>query len=120
MAIQQMADRVAALMEERLGIKGANLATKVRKAGRLLPRKVRAAASDLASAAERAQNPKLLVQIDQGKVASDYDVCVRYLSSRRPGGRLAGVLKNVGMTLLLGLVLLGLVYFTIQRMRGQI
>lgn len=118
-AIQQMADRVAALMEERMGIRGADLAAKVRKAGRSLPRKIRAAATDLADAAERSQNPKLLVQIDQAKVAADYDLCVRHLMTVRRGGVIAGLLTNVAGTLLVGLMLLGAVIFLVQRMRGQ-
>lgn len=119
-AIQQMADRVAALMEERMGIRGTGLSAKVRKAGRSLPRKIRAAATDLAEAAERAQNPKLLVQVDQAKVAADYDLCVRHLMTVRRGGVIAGLLANVAGTLLVGLVLLGAVIFVVQRMRGQI
>ena len=67
--IQQMADRVAGLMEERLRIRGVGLAEKLRKGGRLLPRRVRVAAEFLAQAAAMAQNAKLLMQIDDGAVA---------------------------------------------------
>ena len=77
--IQQMADRVAGLMEERLRVRGAGLTEKLRKGGRLLPRKVQAQAQILAQAATMAQNPKLLMQLDQGAVAQAYDVCVKHL-----------------------------------------
>ena len=38
-SIQQMADRVAQLMEERLRLRGTGLEEKLRRGGRLLPRR---------------------------------------------------------------------------------
>ncbi|MDP3338724.1 hypothetical protein [Frigidibacter sp.] len=87
-SVQQMADRVAALMEERLRMRGAGLAEKLRRGGRALPRRIRAEAELLAAAAEKAQVPKLLVQMDHARVAAAYDACVRYL---HPLGRTARV-----------------------------
>ena len=73
--IQQMAERVDHMMEERLRIKGNGLTEKLRKGGRFLPRKVLAAAEKLADAAEQSKNPKLLLRIDEAAVAAAYDVC---------------------------------------------
>lgn len=87
-SVQQMADRVAALMEERLRMRGAGLAEKLRRGGRALPRRIRAEAELLAAAAEKAQVPKLLMQLDHERVAAAYDACVRYL---HPLGRRARV-----------------------------
>lgn len=102
--IQQMADRVAGLMEDRLGVRGTGLGAKLRKGGRLLPRKVRAAAEELAAYAERAENPKLLVQIDIGRVATAYDICVRHLSALQAGRQrmnmLVGMAGSVAFILL--------------------
>ena len=56
--IQQMADRVAEMMQQKLRLRGRGLAEKTRRAGRLLPKKVRAAAVALAEAAALAQNPR--------------------------------------------------------------
>lgn len=78
--IQQMADRIAALLEERLRVRGTGLGAKVQRAGRILPRNIRLAGRRLAQAAAMAQNPKLLPQVDEGKVAADYDLCLRHLS----------------------------------------
>ncbi|MFD1809536.1 hypothetical protein ACFSHQ_19910 [Gemmobacter lanyuensis] len=55
--IQQMADRVAALLEDRLRIRGATLTDKARRARRQLPRRVRQAVDRLAAASEMARNP---------------------------------------------------------------
>ncbi len=89
--LQQMADRVAELMEARLGLRGAGLAEKLRKGRRVLPRRVAAAAETLAAGAAMAQNPKLLLQVDQEALAAAYDLCLKHLNgvdgrARRRGG----------------------------------
>jgi hypothetical protein len=93
--IQRMADRVAELMEQRLRIRGAGLAEKLRKGGRLLPRRVRTAAEALAAAAEMAQNPKLLMQVDQEAAAEAYDLCLRHLGAVDRKARRNGAVLNV-------------------------
>ena len=48
--VKQMADRVDQLLEERLHLKGGTLDSKLRRAGRRLPRPVRDAGAALATA----------------------------------------------------------------------
>jgi hypothetical protein len=107
-AIQQMADRVAQLLEERLSITGRDLAAKLRKAGGTLPRKVRDRAEFLAAAAATAANPKLLGQIDMGEVAEAYDICVRHLVAIDPARRRrtvrAEILGSIGFGVLVVLI----------------
>ena len=102
--IQQMADRVAQLLEERLGLGGKWLAAKVKRAGRSLPRKVRDAGKVLAVSAQKAQNPKLLGQIDMGEVTEAYDVCLKHLIAIDPVDRkrdlFAGMVGSVGFGVL--------------------
>ncbi len=108
--IQQMADRVAQLMEERLGLGGRDLSVKLKRAGRTLPKKVRDSGRLLAVAAQKGQNPKLLGQIDMGEVTEAYDVCVKHLIVIDPVGRrrdlLAGMVGSVGFGVLVLLVAL--------------
>ena len=85
--IQQMADRVAELMEQKLRLRGKGLAEKTRSAGRLLPKKVRAAAQALAEAAAMAQSPKHYMQMDNEKIAADYDICLKHLGAVPAGAR---------------------------------
>jgi hypothetical protein len=107
-AIQQMADRVAGLLEERLNLTGRDLSAKLDRGGRLLPRKVREGAQLLATAAEKAKNPKLLGQINMGEVADAYDACVKHLVTVDPAVRrrdtIAGMVGSVGFGVL-GLIL---------------
>jgi len=118
--IHQMAERVAAMMEERLGVSGNDLAAKLRRGKRSLPRKVALAAQALADASENAKNPKLLVQINQADVANSYDVCVRHLATVKPGGRMKGLVINAAATVALGLLILGVVIVIVRQMNGQI
>ena len=108
--IQQMADRVAQLLEERLGLGGRDLSAKLKRAGRTLPKKVRDSGKALAAAAHKAQNPKLLGQIDMGEVTEAYDVCVKHLIAIDPIGRrrdlFAGMVGSVGFGVLVLLVVL--------------
>ena len=113
--IQQMADRVAGLLEERLHIRGIGLAEKLRKGGRLLPRKVRTAVGFLANAASMSQNAKLLMQIDNAAVAGAYDVCLRHLGGLDAGDRrrgvLVGVAASIAFSVLVVVLLLGAVLY---------
>ncbi|WP_103332600.1 hypothetical protein [Pseudotabrizicola formosa] len=118
--IQQMADRVAGLMQDRLGIRGKDLPDKLRRGGRLLPRPVRAAAEELAGYAQKAQNPKLLVQIDPARVASCYDICLRHLSAQRAGSPLLRALVRIGTTVALGLLATAALVLLVQRLQGRI
>jgi hypothetical protein len=114
--IQQMAERITALMEQRLRLKGKDLREKLRKGGRLMPRRVRVAAEQLADAAERSQNPKLLLQIDEAAVVAAYDVCSKHLSKidadhRRTSSMLRTASSMVGSLLVVALIVIGVLYW---------
>lgn len=85
--VQQMAARVAQLMEDRLNVRGTTLPEKLRRGGRRLPRGVRTQAAYLAEAAEKAQIPKLQLQLDHKRIASAYDRCVKHLRPIGMGAR---------------------------------
>lgn len=116
--IQQMADRVAGLMEERLRVRGQGLSEKLRKGGRLLPRKVRAAAEVLAQGATMAQNPKLLLQVDQAAVAAAYDICVRHLGGVNGGDRRKGLLVGVAASMAMSVLVVALLVIAVLVWRG--
>lgn len=116
--IQQMADRVAGLIEERLRVKGTGLSEKLRKAGRLLPRKVRAAAEMLSQAALMAQSPKLLRQIDEASIAEAYDVCVRHLGGIPAGYRRQGAIIGVASSIAFSLLVLAALVAAVLYWRG--
>lgn len=117
--IQQMADRIGALMEDRLGARGDGLAEKLRKAGHKLPSKLRKEADFLAEAAHLSQNPKMLLQIDHDRVAAAYDQCVRHLN-RLPNARRRGMLASIGTSIALSLLAVAVLVVAVLVWRGFI
>ncbi len=118
--IQQMADRVAGLMEQRLRVRGQGLGEKLRKGGRLLPRRVRAAAEVLHTGAVMAQNPKLWAQVDQQAVAQAYDTCVRHLNGVDGGDRRKGAVLGIAASVAFSVLAVAALLFAVLRWRGFI
>lgn len=118
--ILQMTDRVSELLEARLGVRGRTLADKLRKAGRRLPRRVREAGSVLAEAEEMAQNPKLLVRVDQALVAEAYDVCLRHLVGINRADRRKTAIVGVAASIAFSLLMVALLVLAWAYWRGMI
>lgn len=79
-SVQAMADRVAALLEARLGMQGDGLAEKVALGGRRLPRHLREEAEILAGALEAVRTGRFGGEIDHARAAAAYDALVRGLA----------------------------------------
>lgn len=94
-SVQQMAGRVAELMEARLRVRGQDLSEKLRRGGRFLPRKVRREAEYLARSAREAAVPRLQMQLDHERIADAYDACVRYLKPLGASARRKAMLLDV-------------------------
>ena len=116
--IQQMADRLAGLMEQRLKVSGSGLDEKLRRGGRRLPRHVRTAAQTVADASVLAQNPKLLSRIDQEAVAKAYDIAVRYLTRLDAKDRRIGAILNFAASVAFSLLVVAALVFAVLRWRG--
>lgn len=119
-SIQQMADRIAALMEERLGARGPGLAATLKSRGSALPRKVRHAADELAKSAAMAQNPKLLLQVDHDALARNYDLCLRHLMGLKPQSRLLNGTLSIAASITLSLLVVAVLVVALVRWRGLI
>ena len=117
-SIQQMADRIAALMEEKLGARGAGLAAKLRSRGGRLPRKVRVAAHKVAEVAEMAQNPKLLLQVDHAALARDYDLCTHHLTRMKSRSGWLDSTIAVAASIAMSVLLVVLLVIALMRWRG--
>lgn len=118
--IQQMADRVAALMEQKLRVGGKDLAAKVRKAGRRLPKRVRIAAEALVQAAEMSKSARLMHQIDDGLVAEAYDICVRHLGGVNAADRRKGVVVGIAASIAFSLLVVAGLVLAVVVWRGLI
>lgn len=118
--IEQMADRVAALIEERLHIAGATLEAKIRQAGNRLPRPVRDAAEAMVEATQMAQNPKLLMRIDDGAVATAYDICIKHLNGLNRAERRRGLVLDAAARVAFALLAVVVLLVAVLHWRGFI
>ena len=118
--IQEMADRVAALMDEKLHVRGTTLSDTLRRGAGKLPRAVRAEARFLETAAAQAQNPRLLVQIDDGRVAQAYDACVRFLNGVDRKARRRAMLAGMASSIAFSLFVVGVLFLAVLYWRGLV
>lgn len=115
---QEMGERIAALMADRLGTGGQGLAEKLRRDGRRLPRRIRAEADYLVTAAELARHPRTCFMVDTGRLRHAHDLCHRHLSRIGRGRRLRrGVLDALGV-IVLSLVVVAVGLIAVARWRG--
>ena len=73
--------KLRGLMQEKLGVRGRDLRQSLRRAGRRLPRRVRAQGEALVRAEMLAHNPKTARQVDAVTVERAYDVLRAHLEA---------------------------------------
>jgi ABC-type multidrug transport system fused ATPase/permease subunit len=79
-----IADKAAKLqsqLETQMGFKGRDLAQALRRAGRRLPRRVRAQIQTITEAQKFGGNPKLERRLNAGQVEADFDAATAYLAA---------------------------------------
>ena len=118
--IQQMADRVAALMEQRLGVRGRSLPEKLRRGRRRLPRRLRREAALLADATAQAGHPRLMAQLDHERLSTAYDALVRHLSPLGRSERRTAMLRSIGAGAALAVLAVLCLFFGVAAWRGLI
>lgn len=119
-SVQQMAERVAGLLEERLGIKGDGLREKLRRGGGRLPRKLRREMTYLAESAEKAANPEYLLHLDHERVAQAYDDSLRHLSGLGPLKRRGLLAPRTLVRIAVNLLIVGVLLAAFLLWRGLI
>ena len=100
-------DDIRSLLETQLRVKGATLDKQIHRAGRLLPRRIRAEAAFLVQANLLVQNPKLARMIDPGRVQRAHDAVATYLRGIDPKDRLKGRLLNIAGIVAFNFLLIG-------------
>lgn len=115
--LTETADELRRLFEERLRIKGRSLEQQVHKAGRQLPKRVRADAQFIVQALILRQNPKLARMIDENQLALARQNVVEHLEKIDPKDRLKGRILNwLGAISAFGIVLfVVLVWVAVER-----
>lgn len=85
--VSDRADALAGLIEKKLGVRGAGLEAKLRRAGRSLPGFVRRHAQQIVEAGRLSANPKLMRQVDMAGVERAYRKCESWLNTVDPAER---------------------------------
>ncbi len=105
--VREMADNIAGLMEKRLRIGGHGLPAKLKRAGRLLPRRRRRDAQAVADALPMAESARLAKRIDLARLQAAERRVTAYLKGVDPRQR------RIDMALrILGGIALGLLAAT--------
>jgi len=104
MTYEDQAAHISALLKDRLGVRGRDLESRLRRAGRLLPRDVRRDAQTLIDAVRLQANPKLARMVDEASVQRAFDNSETYLQSvdvsKRRTDRVIGVLATIAFHIL--------------------
>ena len=79
---------------------------------------MRDAGKQLAVSAQKAQNPKLLGQIDMGEVTEAYDVCLKHLIAIDPVDRKRGLLAGMIGSVAFGVLVLMIAIAVLLAWRG--
>jgi hypothetical protein len=112
--LNRQADALSALMRNKLGVRGGNLAAQMTRAGRMLPASVRQAGQLIVRSQRDASHPRLALMMDPGPVDTATHEMTTYLNGIDPKERrktkavrwLAGVVFNlIVIAVLFGVVL---------------
>ncbi len=117
MTLQQMVDEVQAALEGKLRVRGRSLAAQIRKAGRLLPRRVRSDATYLAQAVVLSENPKLQRMVDMAGAKQAHRRVMGFLEGVDPGARRRTAALNMAASIAFALLVTGalLLFVLVQR-----
>lgn len=115
--LSNVADQMSVLFAERLRLKGRTLEQQVHKAGRQLPKRVRADARAVVQALAVQGNPKLARMVDEKRVMQAGQNVIAHLETIDPRDRLKGrVLNWLGAISAFGIILfVVLLYVAVQR-----
>lgn len=114
------AQALAALMEKHLGARGKTLEASLRRAGRQLPKGLRAKAQMLVEAEQMAKHPKLVRRIDESAVKAACNDLEVYLKGIDHAERRKTRALNIAAGLALNLLILVVAFLVFLRWRGLI
>jgi len=116
--VEEMVAEVEAALEDRLRLKGGDLADKLARAGRRLPAKVRAAGAELVQAQSLLPVPKLARQLDTRALARAHDTCLRHLQTVNLGLARRNLWLNILASVGFALLVVAVTVLTVVRLRG--
>ena len=113
-----MAQDLCALLDEKLSLRRGPLQTRLSRAGRRLPARIRAQAQLVVEAETLAAHPKLALRIDRDRVACAHAEVRAHLRSIDPADRRRGAILGLLGGLAFNLLLLAGLTLAFLRWRG--
>ena len=104
MDVKERADALAELMSAQLRVRGEGLGDVTARAGRRLPKRLRASAGTIIDAVEKAENPKLQRLVDDRAVKRAERKLRKFLDGQDPGkarrGEILDLLAKIAFVIL--------------------
>jgi len=113
-------EALAELIHAKLGTGGSGLEARVRRAGRLLPRRIRQEAGILIEAAALAENPKLARRVDLTRAEAAHAACAQFLEHVDPVARRWDFVLGVLGSIAFGLIVIFAVVTGVMVWRGYL
>lgn len=117
---QERADHLAAMIEDRLGVRGNGLRAKLRRAGRSLPSDVRHQGEVLLAALDYQGNPKLARRLDERTIDRACKSIESYLSAIDPKVRRMNRLVSIFSSAALALLVTACLVIAVLVWRGYV
>ncbi|EBA12992.1 hypothetical protein RCCS2_03884 [Roseobacter sp. CCS2] len=118
--LQQMVDEVREAMGTQMRIRGRSLDVQLRKAGRLLPRRIRQDATYLAQGVTLVQNPKLAKMVDMAKAQQAYENVMAHLHGFDVAAGRRNAVLNLVASIAFALLVTGVLLLVVLWWRGFI
>lgn len=114
----QTLDGLRATFAERLGLRGKDFTSVVRRAGRRIPRRLRPAAARLAEAERMAGNPRLARLVDAAAVETAVRELSEWLATQDPRERRRTAIINTAALIAFYILVTGLLVIAVLVWRG--
>lgn len=116
----QRASRLETQLQAKLGLRGKSMSARLRRAGRLLPRRLRADVAVLTEAETKLAHPVLARQVDFPRVTKAFNAIEAYLTKIDPKDRRKGKILGWAGALVFNLLVLAVILALILRWQGLI
>lgn len=116
--VDQLAQRIFALLGEQIGPRGKTLEARFRKLGRLVPKRARDPIRTLIEAQKMAENPNLAMRVDPDAVSVAYDQALDALKQLDAAAEKSRKRFNLAALISLQVILVTVVFVAVMRWRG--
>ncbi len=120
MTYQEMADEIAETMQHRLGVRGRDLETKLNRAGRLLPKPVRAQADMIVQSLKYQGHPRLERRQDDASIQRAHAATMKHLNQIDARDRRRGLVISFLSTNAFNLLVIVALLLAVLRWRGYL